>query len=197
MHRVGEKGKTGLVAGYHGGGAAGMAVGARRAGDHRPMLHPDRVAHLVGTGGVRVESGRASGGADRAASRRSCITPASTRPSACGKARTTPTAATPRWAACADSARDADGVVRRTQRPRPVLLRRRHRRRIARQAAIVGQRALVLRPDHRRQRAARLSVSLSDSGPTISSDLAAVRAGKKDPWEVRPYGVWPFERADA
>ncbi len=25
------------------------------------------------------------------------------------------------------------------------------------------------------------------------SDLAAVRAGKKNPWEVRPYGVWPFE----
>lgn len=25
------------------------------------------------------------------------------------------------------------------------------------------------------------------------SDLAAVRAGKKDPWEVRPYGVWPFD----
>lgn len=25
------------------------------------------------------------------------------------------------------------------------------------------------------------------------NDLAAVRAGKKDPWEVRPYGVWPFE----
>jgi hypothetical protein len=25
------------------------------------------------------------------------------------------------------------------------------------------------------------------------NDLAAVRAGDKDPWEVRPYGVWPFE----
>lgn len=25
------------------------------------------------------------------------------------------------------------------------------------------------------------------------SDLAAVRAGKKQPWEVRPYGVWPFD----
>jgi hypothetical protein len=25
------------------------------------------------------------------------------------------------------------------------------------------------------------------------NDLAAVRAGDRDPWEVRPYGVWPFE----
>lgn len=25
------------------------------------------------------------------------------------------------------------------------------------------------------------------------NDLAAVRAGKKDPWEVHPYGVWPFD----
>jgi hypothetical protein len=25
------------------------------------------------------------------------------------------------------------------------------------------------------------------------NDLAAVRARKKDPWEVRPYGVWPFD----
>jgi hypothetical protein len=25
------------------------------------------------------------------------------------------------------------------------------------------------------------------------TDLAAVKAGKKDPWEVRPYGVWPFD----
>jgi hypothetical protein len=25
------------------------------------------------------------------------------------------------------------------------------------------------------------------------NDLAAVRAGDKDPWEVRPYAVWPFE----
>ena len=25
------------------------------------------------------------------------------------------------------------------------------------------------------------------------SDLAAVRAGAKDPWDVRPYAVWPFE----
>ena len=25
------------------------------------------------------------------------------------------------------------------------------------------------------------------------NDLAAVKAGDKDPWEVRPYGVWPFE----
>jgi hypothetical protein len=24
-------------------------------------------------------------------------------------------------------------------------------------------------------------------------DLAAVRSGKKDPWEVEPYAVWPFE----
>ena len=24
-------------------------------------------------------------------------------------------------------------------------------------------------------------------------DLASVRSGKKDPWEVRPYAVWPFE----
>jgi hypothetical protein len=24
-------------------------------------------------------------------------------------------------------------------------------------------------------------------------DLAAVRSGKKEPWEVEPYGVWPFE----
>lgn len=25
------------------------------------------------------------------------------------------------------------------------------------------------------------------------NDWAAVRAGKKDPWEVKPYGVWPFD----
>lgn len=25
------------------------------------------------------------------------------------------------------------------------------------------------------------------------NDLAAVKAGKKDPWEVTPYGVWPFD----
>jgi hypothetical protein len=25
------------------------------------------------------------------------------------------------------------------------------------------------------------------------NDLAAVRAGKKDPWEVKPYAVWPFD----
>lgn len=25
------------------------------------------------------------------------------------------------------------------------------------------------------------------------NDLAQVRAGKKDPWEVKPYGVWPFD----
>jgi hypothetical protein len=25
------------------------------------------------------------------------------------------------------------------------------------------------------------------------NDLAAVRAGRREPWDVRPYGVWPFE----
>jgi hypothetical protein len=25
------------------------------------------------------------------------------------------------------------------------------------------------------------------------NDWAAVRAGQRDPWEVKPYGVWPFE----
>lgn len=25
------------------------------------------------------------------------------------------------------------------------------------------------------------------------NDLAAVRAGQRDPWDVRPYGVWPFD----
>ena len=94
-----RNGSSRIRRGLHGCSAAGMAVGARRAGDHRPMLRPDRLAHLMGTGRVRVGSGRASGAGRPRGSRPSSITPAITRRSACGKARTQPTEARRRWAA--------------------------------------------------------------------------------------------------
>ena len=114
---------------------------------------------------------------------RSCITPTRTRPWARGKGRTELTAARPKWAAWRSSG-DSQCSLRRPKRNRPVPLRQWGPAASRSPARRRRRRNVLLPPDERRQGPHaypynyQLGVHLND--------LADVKAGQKQPWDVSP-----------